>query len=181
MIYKAYNILTRAWNRVVITPIIKHALGTCGQFIHIGRHVELYGANNLHLGSHVSIGAHATFMCTRAKIRIGDHTMTGPNVTMITGGHRTDIQGRFMDTITNEEKQQEDDKDIILEGDNWIGANALILKGVTVGKGAVVAAGAVVTKNVPPYCIVGGIPAKVVKSRFVQKEISGSEIKIENN
>ena len=55
---------------------------------------------------------------------------------------------------------------MILEGDNWICANACILKGVRVGKGAIVAAGAVVTKDVPPYSIVGGVPARVIKMRF---------------
>jgi acetyltransferase-like isoleucine patch superfamily enzyme len=55
--------------------------------------------------------------------------------------------------------------------DVWIGANALILDGVVVGNGAIVAAGAVVTKNVPPYAVVGGVPAKVIKYRFSPEEI----------
>ena len=67
--------------------------------------------------------------------------------------------------ITNDEKRPEDDRDIIFDGDNWIGANSIILKGVVVGVGAVIAAGAVVTKDVPPYSIVGGVPAKVIKMR----------------
>jgi len=54
----------------------------------------------------------------------------------------------------------------IIGNDVWIGANAIILQGVTIGDGAVIAAGAVVTKDVPPYAIVGGVPAKVIKYRF---------------
>ena len=56
--------------------------------------------------------------------------------------------------------------DTVLEGDNWIGANATILKGVTIGEGAIVASNSLVTKDVPPYSIVGGVPAKVIKYRF---------------
>lgn len=61
---------------------------------------------------------------------------------------------------------------MIFAGDNWIGANSTILKGVTVGEGAVVAAGALVNKNVPPYAIVGGVPARVIKMRFTEDEIA---------
>ena len=96
--------------------------------------------------------------------------MTGPRVTMITGGHRYDIKERPMKSIGNEEKLPENDLDIILEGDNWIGANATILKGVTVGQGAVIAAGAVVTKDVLPYSIVAGVPAKMIKMRFEEND-----------
>lgn len=55
---------------------------------------------------------------------------------------------------------------IYFEGDSWIGARSVILKGVKIGKGAVVAAASVVTKDVPPYAIVAGNPAKVIKNRF---------------
>lgn len=64
---------------------------------------------------------------------------------------------------------------VIIEGDNWIGANAIILKGVTVGRGAVVAAGSVVIHDVPPYSIVGGVPAKVISERFSPSEIQQHE------
>ncbi len=61
--------------------------------------------------------------------------------------------------------------DIIVDDDVWIGYGATILSGVHIGQGAVVAAGAVVSKDVPPYAIVGGVPAKVIKYRFNQEMI----------
>lgn len=60
---------------------------------------------------------------------------------------------------------------VVIENDVWIGSNAVVLQGVTIGTGAIVAAGAVVTKDVPPYCIVGGVPARIIKRRFNQKQI----------
>ena len=131
----------------------------------------MYGPKNITIGNNVAIGDDALFMCTRAKIKIGDNVMFGPRVTMITGGHRMDMVGRYVISVTNDEKNPDDDKDIVLEGDIWVGANATILKGVTVGQGAVIAAGAVVTKDIPPFAIVGGVPAKVIKMRFDQETI----------
>lgn len=68
--------------------------------------------------------------------------------------------------------------DIRIEDDVWIGCNAIILSGVTIGQGAVIAAGAVVSKDVPPYSIVGGVPAHVVKYRF-EEELREELLKID--
>lgn len=129
----------------------------------------------------MSIGENSLFMCTRAEIKIGDHVMTGPRVTFITGGHRLDVVGRYMTTIGNDEKLEENDQDIVLEGDNWIGANATVLKGVTIGKGSVVAAGAIVTKDIPPYEVWGGIPAKFIKKRFDENTLILHKKMLEEN
>lgn len=102
----------------------------------------------------------------KAKIILGDNILIGPNVSIITGNHRFDIVDKPMIQIDEEkEKLLENDQDVIFEGDNWVGCGAVILKGVTVGYGAIVGAGAVVTKNVPPYSVVAGNPAKVIKMR----------------
>lgn len=163
VLYRGLMAIRGAWNKLITQPIKLSALNKHGKGIHIGVGFRAYGIGNISVGDDVSLGENATMMCTRAKIRIGDHVMTGPNVTMITGGHRTDVVGRYMSTITNAEKCPEDDRDIVLEGDNWIGANVTILRGVTIGRGAVIAAGAVVTKNVPPYEIWGGYRQNVSK------------------
>ena len=119
----------------------------------------------MYVGNNVSFSPFCVFYCTRANIIIGDNVMFGPHVTLITGGHRINILDRPMSEIKNDEKEGSEDKDIVFEGDNWIGANATILKGVTIHKGAVVGAGAVVTHDVPSYAVVGGCPAKILKYR----------------
>ena len=102
---------------------------------------------------------------------IGNDVMLGPNVTIITGDHRIDISGRSMISLTDKDKLPENDQDVVLDGDNWIGANATILKGVRIGYGAVIAAGALVKHDVPPFSIWGGVPAKQLKMRFTEEEI----------
>ena len=84
------------------------------------------------------------------------------NLAIHTGNHAR-LVGKFVTDITEETKPGGYDQDVIIEKDVWIGANVTILAGVHVGRGATIAAGAVVNKDVPPYAIVGGIPAKVLK------------------
>ena len=172
MIYKAIDFISRAFNKFIVSPIKKSALGSCGKKVNFGRGVRITGVENVYLGNNVFLAECVRFMCTRAKIIVGDNVMIGPNTTCITGGHRTDIVGRYMMSVTNNEKRPEDDRNIVFEGDNWIGANVTILKGVVRGEGAVVAAGAVVTHDVPAYSIVGGVPARVIKMRFTDEEIA---------
>ena len=118
----------------------------------------------MHLGNDISINSGAVFLSTKARIIIGDHVIFGPNVTVVTGDHRIDLKEKPISSVTDDEKLLENDEDVVFEGDNWIAANATILKGVVVGKGSVVAAGSVVVKNVPPFSVVGGVPAKVIKA-----------------
>jgi acetyltransferase-like isoleucine patch superfamily enzyme len=163
------DIICRFVNKLKRKSICKK-LPPFGKSVSIAPDAVFYGYN-VHIGDYVSLGAGAVFMCTRAPIRIGDHTLFGPNVTMITGNHRVDMLGEYIYDVDDSKKLPENDLPITLEGDNWIGANVTILKGVTVGRGAVVAAGAVVTKDIPPYTIAGGIPAKVIKPRFNDEDL----------
>lgn len=154
------------WNKLVISNIKKAALSSCGKCVHIGRRSLFDGISNVSMGNYISIGSNCTFMCTRSRIIIGDHVFTGPNVSMVAGNHRIDVPNRLLDSISDNDKLPENDRDIVIEGDNWIGACATILNGVKIGYGAVIAAGAVVTTDVQPYSIVGGVPAKLIRMRF---------------
>jgi acetyltransferase-like isoleucine patch superfamily enzyme len=148
----------------------KHKISTCGTNVSIPASVLLFG-NRLRIGNNVYLGEDDIFMCSRADIQIGDNVMFGPRVTLVTGDHRINVIGKYMVSIKDNEKEADNDLPIIIEGDNWIGAHVLILKGVTVGEGSVIAGGSVVTRDVPEYSIVAGNPAKVIKKRFSEEEI----------
>ena len=104
--------------------------------------------------------------------------MIEPGVTFVTGDHRYDLVGMRMIDVTYEMKLPSNDIDIVVEDDVLIGTSAIILKGVTIGEGAIIAAGSVVTKDVPPYCIYGGNPASFIKFRFTEEEIKLHKEKI---
>lgn len=144
---------------------IKKSFGKCGKKCHIARGCKFVGIKNIFLGNDVTFNYNTMILTTRAKIIVGDHVMFAPNVVIVSGSHRIDIVDRPMSEISDNEKLPENDKDIVFEGDNWIASNSVILSGVTIGKGCVVAAGAVVTKSAPPYSIVAGVPARVIKMR----------------
>jgi maltose O-acetyltransferase len=134
-----------------------------------------YTYETIYCGDHVSLGERPRLMATRSNIIIGNHVLFGCEVTIRGGNHRTDVVGRFMDTIIESEKRPEDDRDVVIGDDVWVGDRAIILHGVTIGRGAVVGAGAVVTKDVPSYAIVGGVPARVIRYRWDPETIKRHE------
>lgn len=115
------------------------------------------------VGDHVQIARGACLLAVEAGLTIGNKVLIAPNVTIVTGDHPIDLRGRFIYDIAV--KSPGEDLPVVIEDDVWIGTGAIILKGVTVGRGAVVAAGALVLDDVPPYAIVAGVPAKVRRYR----------------
>ena len=101
------------------------------------------------------------------------------NLKIITGDHERRI-GTFCRSITEASKNHDLglDKDVTIEPDVWIGMNVVILKGVTIGRGSTVSAGSVVVKDVPPYSIVGGIPAKHIKFYWTIEQILDHEAQL---
>lgn len=172
IIYIIFNVISRGIYKYLFMPFRKSMLAECGSNVYIGKGGSFI-FKNIYIGNNVSIGQNATFMCALAKIIIKDNVMFGPHVFIITGSHRTDVIGKFM--IDVKEKLPENDKDVIIEEDVWIGANAIILRGVTIGRGSIVAAGSIVTKDIEPYSIYAGVPARKIKSRFNQEQISEHE------
>lgn len=156
LLFKLFDGLSRAWNKLVMAPGIKRSFAACGENVMIGRRFEVVGADNITMGHDVYLGPGLTLLTTRAAIQLGDYVMSGPNLTIITGDHRTDILDRTMMSIAENEKLPENDQDVIIGNDVWLGSNVTILKGVHVADHCVIAAGAVVTKDVQPEFSVWG-------------------------
>lgn len=128
-----------------------------------------YSFETISVGEDVYVGPGACLIASQSYIDIGSKVMLGPNVTIIGGDHNIMILGRYMFDVN--EKLPENDMPIVIQDDVWIGTGAIIMKGVTIGKGSVVAAGSLVRSDVPPYSIVGGVPARMLKMRFNAEEI----------
>ena len=114
------------------------------------------------IGDHCLINHNNVIQAGKSKngsITIGNHVHTGTNVIMLAFNH-----GFYTRDIPTKE-QDYLDAPIVIEDDVWIGAGSIILAGVTIGKGAIIASNAVVNKDVSPYSIVGGVPAKIIKER----------------
>lgn len=135
----------------------------CGLLIleRCGKNVNIYPkaqfSSSVKLGDNSDIG----YRCRiNEQVSIGKNVIMGPEVVIFTSNHATS------DIDTPIKYQGNTDVfPVVIADDCWIGSRAIILPGISIGKGAVVAAGAVVTKDVPEYTIVGGNPAKVIKYR----------------
>ena len=112
----------------------------------------------------------ATILTKNARFIVKKHSACTSGIRVVTGAHERRI-GRFYRTITEAEKKKGLDADVIVEEDCWIGMNVTLLSGVTVGRGATIATGAVITRSIPPYSIWGGVPAKFIKFYWTIDEI----------
>jgi len=125
-----------------------------------------------------------SYFSTNSKInncQIGSYCSIAPNVIIGLGSHLIEkavsVHPAFYLTQTDlgvayaDKDYTPKSPEIIIGNDVWIGTNAIIKDGIIVGDGAIIGAGAVVTKNVPPYAIVGGVPAKIIRYRFNQEQI----------
>ena len=133
--------------------IMRELFGSVGCNPFVGDNFHCDFGKNIFMGDNF----HADYNCTMldlAEIRIGNNCLIGPDVGIYTAGHRLEPEGRTADVYG---------LPITIGNDVWIGGHSTILPGVTIGDGAVVAAGSVVTKNVPPRSLVAGNPAEVKK------------------
>lgn len=149
-------------------------LGACGENTTIGRGFNIENPENVFIGKNTFINSNVTLMSSDSKIFIGNNVMLSSGIYIITGDHRSDVVGEYM--INVKEKLPENDKEVIIEDDVWIGAGAIILKGTRIGRGSIIGAGAVVaSKDIPPYSVCAGNPARIIKSRFSPERIEEHE------
>jgi|SRR5690348_5576496 len=116
--------------------------------------------SKLIVGEGTYIGQQNNIRATGGNIVIGKRCLISQQVSIISANHLTNPNEYIMDQPWTE------GLDVIIEEDVWVGCGVQILPGVKIGKGAIIAAGSVVTKQVPPYMIYGGVPAKFIKERL---------------
>jgi maltose O-acetyltransferase len=153
------SMLTKQLNSLTVADqkekqrIIRELFGSVGCNASVDDNFHCDFGQNIHVGDNF----HADYNCTMldlAEIYIGHNCIIGPDVGIYTAGHRLEPEGRVLDVYG---------LSITIGNDVWIGGHSTILPGVTIGDGAVIAAGSVVTKDVAPRTLVGGNPAKMIK------------------
>lgn len=173
---RIFLFIKRCFNKAIKTyemSLFKYV----GKKVHIGNHC-VFTHNTISIGNNVHIGNACIFQSVHGNIVIGNHVMFGPGVHIHGGNHIYDKIGVYMDCV--HDKDYNVDGVVEIEDDVWIGANAIILKGVVVGRGSIIAANAVVNKNVDRYSIVAGNPACKIKMRFNEEEIIEHESKLDS-
>jgi acetyltransferase-like isoleucine patch superfamily enzyme len=157
-----------------IQGLSRHGV-TFGDRVTVGRFASvrpsgLYGGEigeGLIVGDNSNIGAYGYIGCA-GLIRIGSNVMLSPRVSLYAENHNFDDMSRPM------KEQGVTREPIVIEDDCWIASHAVVLAGVTIGRGSIVAAGSVVTKDVPPFSIVAGSPARVIRSRLSADATNGA-------
>ncbi len=154
----------------------KDRLGKLGNNVYLPYNILVSGGKNIEIQHDTIIGRGAVLMANNAKIIIKHNVVASHNLKIITGDHERRV-GIYCNRITEslKDKTLGLDQDVVIQSDVWIGMNVVILKGVEIGRGATVSAGAVVAKSIPPYCICGGVPAKVIKFYWDVEQIMAHE------
>ncbi len=134
--------------------VAKRLLGSTGEHVYLQPGFRCDNGKNIHVGEAFLTNYNVTILDIM-PVRIGDHCMIGPGTTISTVGHPLSPAGRRAKLARGEP--------VIIGDDVWVGANAAVMPGVVIGSNVVVAAGAVVTRDVPDNVIVAGVPARVVR------------------
>lgn len=150
---------------VIRTRIFSFLFGFMGKHVSIEKNCTFANPKFINIGNYVFINFGVKFLNT-TTVRIGNFVAIGPQCMFITSNNDYSDWSKPMMY-----RRIKHDTPIEIEDDVWIGANVIVLPGVKIGRGAVIGAGAVVTKSIPSYAIAAGIPAKVIKYRFDEKTI----------
>jgi chloramphenicol O-acetyltransferase type B len=154
-----------------------------GSGFHAGVRVRIWGKNNITIGKNFYIGRDSQIEC---NVNIGDNVICGNKVAFI-GRYDHNYQQigfpiRLASQIRDNDYNWKGLNEItIVEDDVWIGYGSIVMSGIRIKKGSIIAAGSVVTKDVEEYSIYGGVPAKKLKDRFDNKEDLEKHIKIYHN
>lgn len=154
---------------------LRHRWVDFGKQVHVQFGCFFGGAEKIiHIGDRVGVGFNCFFLC---KCKVGNDVLIASNCHFVNRtDHRYDIIGK---SIWDSGRGAA--SGIVVEDDVWIGQSATILAPVVIGRGAIVAAGSVVTRDVPAYSIVAGNPARVIKMRFTDEQVVMHEYLRRNN
>lgn len=148
------------------TLYLTKSLGSFGESSWLSPFGTYLYKNKIQVGDNVYIGQGAHISVSEG-IRIGNGVAIGPELMVMGGDHRFDQVGLLIHQMSSGGQNTP----IIIEDDVWIGGRVVVLKGVTIGEGAVIGAGSIVTKNIPPYSIYVGNPARKIGLRFSREEL----------
>lgn len=174
MLLKIKHLLTGGSNKI-FSLLVKGSFSCCGKNVHFSPLNSDFSYKTISIGNDVYIGPYAIFSAEKG-LTIGNKVTFGPHVTIMAGNHNFKVVGSYI--FDNHEKNEDDDLPVNICDDTWIGCNVVILKGVTIGRGAIIGAGSIVTKDVPPYAIVGGNPARIIRYRWDEATIELHEKKL---
>ncbi len=140
------------------TLTYKMLFGRLGGFAWIQPGVTFVQSNRLRIGAHFGANT-GSYLNAGGGLTIGDYVLLGSNVTISSGRHP--IEGRFPPVFA----RPVEPRAIVIEDDVWIGAGAVIMPGITLRRGSVIGANAVVTKDTDPYAVMAGVPARRIRTR----------------
>lgn len=165
--FKKIKVLKMLYRRFI--PL-KSELGDCGKNSIIEYPVWFESKKTIFIEENATIRALAHFINSPSeKITIKKYTVLAPNCTIITNNHRSTVG--IPQFLLGASHINDKSADVVVEEDVWVGTNATILAGANLGRGCVVGAGAIVSKPIPPYAVVSGIPAKIVAVKFTIEQI----------
>jgi len=158
-----FRVMLHSYQKYVMTNL-RSRLKSLGVNVRIPDKFLILGHDNIQIGNNVSLGMNVVLFAAEAELTIENNVIFGPNVSIFTGNHNISVLGQPISEV--KVKLPSDDLPVTICEGVWVGAGAIILKGVTIGHDSVIGAGAVVTKSVEPYTIYAGNPACLVKRRF---------------
>ncbi len=150
------------WAQPVRRFICRRIFKYAGKKFNIEKGAYFGDGSEIEIGDYSGIGINCQ---TCGPIKIGNDVMMGPEVIILTQNHKFDRLD-----IPMWQQGFRPPEQVVIGDDVWIGSRAIILPGIRIGKGAIIGAGAVVTKDVPEYAVVGGNPGKVIKFRKEQSD-----------
>lgn len=143
-------------------------IGKIGKCCKIGPHSQLI-LPNLYLDDYVILQDHINFISNKGRLYVGKFSVISAGCIIIPGQHHLKVGMPFF--VNAQYHVCDEEHDIIIAEDCWIGAGCILLPGVKIGRGAIVGAGSVVTKDISPYSVVAGCPAKTIAMRMSEKDV----------